>query len=43
MVGRNLYGLTEKASRELTGLARSWNFPAELRRTAGAFESLGYD
>jgi hypothetical protein len=43
MIGRNLYGLTAKPARELAVLARSWNFPAELKRAGGAFESLGYD
>ena len=43
MVGRNLYGLTAKPARELAVLARSWNFPAELKLAGAAFESLGYD
>jgi hypothetical protein len=43
MLGRNLYGLTGKPAKELAVLARSWNFPAELKVSASAFESLGYD
>jgi len=43
MVGRNLYGLTAQTARELAVLARSWNFPAELKLAGAAFENLGYD
>lgn len=43
MMGRNLYGLTDKPAKELAMLARSWNFPAELRLAGSAFESSGYD
>jgi hypothetical protein len=43
MIGRNLYGMTGKPAKELAVLARSWNFPAELKLSGGAFESLGYD
>ena len=43
MLGRNLYGMTGKPPRELAVLARSWNFPAELRLAGSAFERLGYD
>jgi hypothetical protein len=43
MKGRNLYGLTGKPAKELAVLARSWNFPAELKLSGSAFESLGYD
>jgi hypothetical protein len=43
MLGRNLYGMTGKPASGLAVLARSWNFPAELRLAGSAFESLGYD
>lgn len=43
MIGRNLYGMTDKPAKELARLGRSWNSPAELKVTAGPFESLGYD
>jgi hypothetical protein len=43
MLGRNLYGLTGKPAKELAVLARSWNFPAELKLAGPAFESSGYD
>jgi hypothetical protein len=43
MLGRNLYGLTGKPAKELAVLARSWNFPAELKLAGSAFKSLGYD
>jgi hypothetical protein len=43
MLGRNLYGLTGKPANELAVLARSWNFPAELKLAGSAYGSLGYD
>ena len=43
MIGRDLYGMTDRPAKELAVLARSWNFPAELKLAGGAFESLGYD
>jgi hypothetical protein len=43
MLGRNLYGMTGKPANELAVLARSWNFPAELKLAGSAFESRGYD
>jgi len=43
MIGRNLYGMTDKPAKELAVLASSWNFPAELKLASHAFESSGYD
>ncbi len=43
MIGRNLYGLTDKPAKELAVLARSWNFPAELALTGAGYTSEGYD
>jgi len=39
----NLYGMTEKPASTLASLARSWNFPAELKLTGDDFVSEGYD
>ena len=43
MTGRDLYGMTDQPAKELAVLARSWNFPAELKVAGAAFDSLGYD
>ncbi|MBN2291340.1 MAG: hypothetical protein JXM70_02880 [Pirellulales bacterium] len=43
MVGRNLYGMTDKKPRELSILARSWNSPARLELEGTAFIGEGYD
>ena len=43
MLGRNLYGLTEKDARDLAVLARSWNYPAEPKLLGSDYESGGYD
>ena len=40
---RDLYGMTDQPVSTLVTLARSWNFPAELKLVGTAFESLGYD
>jgi len=40
---RDLYGMTDQPVSKLVTLARSWNFPAELKLTGTAFESHGYD
>lgn len=37
-----LYGLTPKPIEELAPLARSWNYPAELKVLSGDIESSGY-
>jgi hypothetical protein len=39
----HLFGMTDKGAGELAGLARSWNYPAELKISGGDFESEGYD
>jgi hypothetical protein len=38
-----LYGMTDKDPRSLVSLARSWNYPAELKLSGSGFESAGYD
>ena len=43
VTARNLYGMTDKPAKELTVLARSWNFPAELTLAGGDFQSEGFD
>lgn len=40
---RDLYGMTDQPVETLVTLARSWNFPAELKLSAGDFKSQGYD
>ena len=41
--GAALYGLTNKPAVELLALAKSWNFPAELKIQGKGFTSSGYD
>jgi hypothetical protein len=43
MFARDLYGMTDQPVTKLVTLARSWNFPAELKLAGDDFESLGYD
>ena len=43
MFARDLYGMTDQPVSTLVTLARSWNFPAELKLAGTAFESRGYD
>lgn len=43
MIGRNLYGMTGKPVQELARLARSWNFPPELKLWSDEFANKGYD
>jgi hypothetical protein len=38
-----LYGMTDKDPQTLVTLARSWNYPAELKIVSSGFESEGYD
>jgi hypothetical protein len=38
-----LYGMTDKDPQTLVSLARSWNYPAELKLSGAGFESGGYD
>ena len=38
-----MYGLTNKPAVELLALAKSWNFPAELKIQGKGFTSSGYD
>jgi len=38
-----LTGMTEKSIKGLVPLARSWNYPAELKVVGGSFSSEGYD
>jgi len=39
----SLYGMSPKLVKGLVPLARSWNYPAELKLAAGPFISKGYD
>jgi hypothetical protein len=39
----NLYGMTDQPVRTLVTLARSWNFPAEMKVATEGVGSLGYD
>jgi hypothetical protein len=43
LFARDLYGMTDQPVKTLVTLARSWNFPAELKIAGNAFGSLGYD
>ena len=43
LFARDLYGMTDQPVTKLVTLARSWNFPAELKPAGDAFGSLGYD
>ena len=38
-----LYGMTDKDPQTLVSLARSWNYPAELKISGAGYESGGYD
>lgn len=38
-----LHGMTDKPTRELVPLAKSWSYPAELEAAGTDFENLGYD
>ncbi|MDA0889162.1 MAG: LamG domain-containing protein [Bacteroidetes bacterium] len=38
-----LYGMTDKDPQTIVSLARSWNYPAELKLSGSGFESAGYD
>ena len=38
-----LYGMTNQDPKTLVALARSWNYPAVLKLSAGGIENLGYD
>jgi hypothetical protein len=38
-----LYGMTDQDPKTLVTLARSWNFPAELKLSAAGFKNEGYD
>jgi hypothetical protein len=38
-----LYGMTDKDPGTLVALARSWNYPAELKISGAGFENNGYD
>ena len=43
MSARNLYGMTGQPVTTLVTLARSWNFPAGLKLSGDAFETIGFD
>ncbi len=38
-----LYGMTDKDPKSLVALARSWNFPAELKLSSKGIKNEGYD
>jgi hypothetical protein len=38
-----LYGITDKDPQTIVSLARSWNYPPELKISSSDFESNGYD
>jgi len=38
-----LYGMTTESAKELTGLARSWNYPADIQLLSTGFSSEGYN
>jgi Concanavalin A-like lectin/glucanases superfamily len=38
-----LYGMTDQSPESLTGLARSWNSPPEIKVVGGGYDNRGYD
>jgi hypothetical protein len=38
-----IYGMTDKLAVSLVDLARSWNYPAEMKVAGSAYRSEGYD